>query len=110
MADAVAVMNTGAAECGGIDLLAERFTHYPRPRQEHRCVLSHQDQVGERWRVGTAAGREAGDHGNLRDHASQRHSVTEDPSVPAECGRALLHPRPARLDTGDNRYWGPFGG
>ena len=98
MADAVAVVHARAAERRRVDLLAERVAHDARPGQEHRRVLGHQDQVGERGRVRAAAGRRARHDRDLRHDAGQRDGLAEDPSVAGERRRALLHPGAARLD------------
>ena len=87
MADAVALVHAVAAELGDADILAERLTHDPGAGQEHARVLSHHDPVGQRRRVGAAAGREAGDDRDLRDLARERDRPPEDPPVAAERAR-----------------------
>ena len=67
MADAVAVVDARAAERGRVDLLAERLADDPRAGQEHRRVLGHHDQIGQRRRVRAAAGRGAGHDRDLRE-------------------------------------------
>ena len=57
MADAVALVDARTAERGRVDLLAERVAHDARAGEEHRGVLGHQDEVGERRRVRAAARR-----------------------------------------------------
>ena len=109
VADAVAVVDLRAAEAGGVDLLAERLAHDAGAGQEHRRVLGHHDQVGQRRRVGAAAGRRAGDDRDLRDHAGQRHRLAEDPAVAGQRRGALLHAGAAGLDEPDHGDPRPLG-
>ena len=110
MADAVVLVHARAAERHRVDLLAERVPDDAGPGEEHRGVLGHDDQVGQRRRIGPAAGRCAGHDRDLRDHAGQPDRVAEDPAIPGERGLALLHPGPARLDERDDRNLRPLGG
>ena len=98
MADAVALVDVRAAEPGRVDLLAERLAHDAGAGEEHRRVLGHHDQVGERRRVGAAAGRRAGHDRDLRHDAGQRDRLAEDPPVAGQRRGALLHARAAGLD------------
>ena len=59
LADTVAIVDLRSPERRCVDLLAERFAHDPGARQEHRRILGHHDQVGQRGRVGAAARRGA---------------------------------------------------
>ncbi len=102
VADAVAVMNTRPAQRRRIDLLAECVADDTGPGQEHRRILGHQDQVGERGRIRAAPGRRARDNGDLWNHAGQGDGLAEDPSVAGERRRTLLHPCAARLHEPDH--------
>jgi len=70
---------------------------------EHAGGLRHQHEIGERRRIGAAAGRGAGDDGDLRHVPGHRDVLVEDPAVPVERGSPLLHPRAAGLDEADDR-------
>ena len=109
MADAVVVVHVRAAERHRVDLLAERLADDAGSGQEHRSVLGHDDQVGQRRRVRAAAGGCARDDRNLRHDAGQPDRLAEDPAVPGQRGLALLHPRAARLDERDHRDPGALG-
>ena len=110
MAHPVVLVYPRATERDRVDLLAERVADDARPREEHRGVLGHDDQVGERRRIGPAAGRCARHDRDLRHHAGQPNRVAEDPAVPGERRLALLHPGAARLDERDHRNPRPLGG
>ena len=77
----------GPPSAGRVDLLAEGLAHDARTGQEHRRVVGHQDQVGERGRVRAAAGRGAGDDRDLRHDAARAR-----PS-PGRSGRSRRAPR-----------------
>ena len=87
MAHAVVVVHAMAAELDRVDLLAERLPDHARAGEEHRRVLGHDDQVGQRRRVRAAAGGGAGHDRDLGDHAGQPDRVTEDPPVAGQRGR-----------------------
>jgi hypothetical protein len=108
--DAVAVMDPGSTQAGGVDLLTQRVAHDARAGEEHRGLLGHHDQVGERRGVGAAARRGAGDDRDLGHDAGQAHGLTEDATVAAQRRGALLHARAAGLDEADNRDPGAPGG
>ena len=72
VADAVALVHARAAERGRVDVLAEHLARRRRAGQEHRRVLGHDHEVGQRRRVGAAAGRGAADDRDLRHDAGQR--------------------------------------
>ena len=101
--DAVAVVDLGAAEVGGGDVLAHDVAHDGGAGEEHRRALGHHHEVGEGGRVGAAAGAGAADHRDLRDAARQRDVLAEDAAVAAERREALLHARAAGLDEADER-------
>jgi len=70
----------------------------PGPVRKHRRVLGHDDQVGERGRVGAAARptprRRSRSAGRLRSCGDR---LAEDPPVARERGRAsCIRPRPTR--------------
>ena len=67
LADAVARVHARAAEVLHRDLLAERRLDDLRAGEEHPRRLGHDDEVGERGRVGAAAGGDAADDRDLRD-------------------------------------------
>ena len=95
---AVALVDLVAAQVGGAHVLAHDVAHDGRAGEEHVPALGHDHEVGQRRRVGAAAGGGAADHGDLRDLAAQAHVLLEDPGVPGEGREALLHARAAGLD------------
>jgi len=102
LADAVLRVHLRAAELLRVDVLARDLAHDARAREEHRRVLGHDHEVGERGRVRAAAGRHAGDHGDLRDLAREPHALAKDPAVAAERGDAVVHAGAARGDEADH--------
>ena len=98
VADAVALVHARTAEPTAASISspsASRTT--PGPGEEHRGVLGHQDQVGQRRRVGAAAGRCARHDRDLRNDAGQPDRVAEDPAVAGE--RRLCPPASGRRRT-----------
>ena len=78
-----------------------------RAGEEHPRRLGHDDEVGERRRVGAAAGRDAGDDRDLRDLRGESSTLrAEDPPVAGERRVALLQPGAAGLDEADHRRAG----
>ena len=73
------------------------------PGQEHPRVLGHHDEVGQRRRVGAAAGGDAGEDRDLRHLARQLDAGAEDAAVAGEGGVALLQAGAAGADEADHR-------
>ena len=71
--------------------------------------LGHDDEVGERRRVGAAAGRDAADDRDLRHLLEQLDAGAEDPAVAGERRVALLQAGAAGLDEADDRRAGAAG-
>ena len=67
VADAVALVDLVAAEVVGGDVLAHDLADDAGPGEEHARALGHHHEVGQRRRVGAAAGAGAADHGDLRE-------------------------------------------
>ena len=109
MGDAVAVVDFGATQVGGGDVLAHDVAHDGGAGEEHRRSLGHHHEVGEGGRVGAAAGAGAADHRDLRDAARQVDVLAEDAAVAGQRGQALLHARTARLDEADDGHAGAPG-
>ena len=86
-----------------VDVLAHHLATTTRAGQEHRRLLGHHDEVGQRRRVRAAARRDAGDHRDLRHAAGQPHVAAEDAPVAGQRGDAVVHPRAARGDEADHR-------
>ena len=99
---AVLLVDLRAAELEGVDVLAHDLAHHGGAGQEHVGPLGHDHEVGERGRVGAAAGRGAADHRDLRDLAAQGDVLAEDAGVARERRGALLHARAAGLDEADD--------
>ena len=75
-----------------------------RAADEHVRVLPrHDDEVGERGRVGGTAGAGAGDDRDLRDHAGGQHVAEEDLAVAGECLDAFLDAGAAGVVDADDR-------
>ena len=62
----------------------------PGPVRNMRELLGHHHEVGQRRRVGAAAGGDAGDDRDLRHLARELDAGAEDPAVAGERGVALL--------------------
>ena len=67
VADAVAPVHARPTELAGADVLARDLADDRRAGEEHARGVGHDDEVRQRGRVAAAAGRGAGDHGDLRD-------------------------------------------
>ena len=74
------------------------------------AALGHDDEVGQRGRVGAAAGRRAADHGDLRDlAATARRARGRSARSRPSAADALLHARAAGLDEADDGRAGAAG-
>ena len=109
LADAVLRVHARPAEGLGVHVLAHHLADDAGAGEEHRRALGHDDEVGQRGRVGAAARRDAGDHGDLRDLAGQLHALAEDAPVAAERRDAVVHAGAARGDEPDHRRAGAAG-
>ena len=111
-----AVVSVRAAEARHVDPLAGHAAHHLGAGDEHACLRSHDDDVGERRAVGRAAGGRPEDDGDLRHEpgrarhggeyatdALERVDVLAQPGargVPEPDDRASVGHR--RLDRGDD--------
>ena len=103
-------VHLGAAELGLGDLLAGDGGDHVRAGDEHlRRVADHDHEVGQRGRVGVAAGAGAHDHGDLRDHARGAHVVVEGLRDEVERDHAVLDARAGALVEADQRAAGLAG-
>ena len=107
--DAVLAVDLGTAELLHRDLFAHRLGDDLRPGEEHARVLGHHDEVGQRGRVGAAAGRDAGEDRDLRHLARELDAGAEDAAVAGEGGVALLQAGAAGADEADHRRAGVAG-
>ena len=91
------------------DLFAHRLLHDPRAGEEHPRLGGHHDEVGQRRRVGAAAGGDAADDRDLRDLARELDAGAEDAAVAGERRVALLQAGAAGADEADHRGAGVAG-
>ena len=85
--------------------MADRFTSHGldhiRAGDEHvRGATDHEDEIGQRRRVGRATRARPQDDADLRNHAGGAHVTAEDDAVTGQGGNALLDPRPAAVVEG----------
>jgi hypothetical protein len=106
VADAVSLVDARPAEIGGRDVLAHDLLHDAGPREEHRGVVRHDDEVREGRGVGAPAGARPGDDRDLRDGARELDVLVEDPAVAAERREPFLHPGAGGGDEADDRSLG----
>jgi hypothetical protein len=85
----------GGLAGGGLDDIGTADEHVGVPAR-------HDDEVGERGRVGGTAGAGTGDDGDLRNDSGGEHIAEEDLAVAGECLDAFLDARSAGVVNADD--------
>ena len=97
-------VNAGSTEILGINILARYSLHNGRTGQEHiRCVLHHQDEVGEGRGVdGTTCAR-THDGRDLRNHTRGKDVALEDFTIAGQRADTFLNAGAARVVHANHR-------
>ena len=90
-------------------VFAQRLLHDLGAGEEHPRVGGHHDEVGQRRRVGAAAGGDAADDRDLRHLARELDAGAEDAAVAGQRRVALLQAGAAGADEADHRGAGVAG-
>ena len=84
-------MRISATELLGGDFLAGHRLNNARTGDEHLCLASLNDEVGQRWRVGSATSTWTCNDGNLRHQTGEPHVVVKDLAVARQRVNPLLN-------------------